>query len=236
MSTSVLYRAIGLSGYQHVAARDDRGLFKLWMDPPERAVKCPGCGSSDVIRRGVYDRLVHAPPIGLRSTVVFIRAPRVECRRCRTVRTVTLPSVAPHKNHTRSFVRLVIDLRKMMTIQDIADYLGVSTRMIRDIDKQSLTRRFGKPKLKKVKLIAIDEISVRKGYKYLTIVMDLERGAIVFVGKGEGPAGVRTVLEAAPRVEGEDRGGPPRTCRAPTTRPSRSTCPRRRWCSTVFTL
>ena len=42
--------------------------------------------------------------------------------------------------------------------------------MIRDVDKQSLNRRFGRPKLKKVKVI--DEISVRKGHKNLTLVMD----------------------------------------------------------------
>jgi len=37
-----------------------------------------------------------------------------------------------------------------------------------------------------VKLIAIDEISIRKGHTYITIVMDLESGAIIFVGKGKG--------------------------------------------------
>lgn len=186
MSTSVLYRAIGLGGYRHASARDEQGMVKLRMEPPESAVKCPGCGSSHVVRRGAYDRLVHAPPVGLRQTVVFIRAPRVECRRCQNVRTIILPGVVPGKNHTKSFARLAVDLRKMMTIQDIAAYLGVSTRMIRDIDKQYLKRRFGKPKLKRVKVIAIDEISIRKGHRYLTTVMDLESGAIIFVGQGKG--------------------------------------------------
>ena len=41
-------------------------------------------------------------------------------------------------------------------------------------------------KLKHLRQIAIDEISVGKGHKYLTLVLDLDTGAVVFVGKGKG--------------------------------------------------
>src|SRR5262249_409822 len=33
---------------------------------------------------------------------------------------------------------------------------------------------------------AIDEIAIAKGHRYLTIVLDLESGAVVFVGDGKG--------------------------------------------------
>jgi len=112
------------------------------MRAPEDAVKCLGCGSRDVIKRGTLNRVVYAPPLGLRKTMVFIQVPRVECRKCKRVRTIKLPGVVPGKNHTKSFVRLVIDLRKMMTIKDIARYLGVSETMIRGIDKQYLKTHF----------------------------------------------------------------------------------------------
>lgn len=186
MSTFALYRAIGLAGYQHVSTLDEKGKFNLKLEPPESSVRCPGCRSEDVIRRGSYDRRVHAPPIGMRKTVVSIRAPRVECRRCNTVRTIRLPSVVPGCNHSKSFARMVVDLRKSMTMQDIARFLGVSTTMIKGIDKRYLKTRYSKPKLKHVKVIAIDEMSIRKGHTYLTIVMDLETGAIIFAGKGKG--------------------------------------------------
>ncbi len=54
---------------------------------------------------------------------------------------------------------------------------------------------FGKPKLKREKLIAIDEISIRKGHTYITIVMDLESGAIIFVGKGKGQDALKPFWE-----------------------------------------
>ncbi len=56
---------------------------------------------------------------------------------------------------------------------------------IEDIYKRWLKHRFGQPKLKKLKQIAIDEISVRKGHKYVTLVLDLKTGAVVFVGEGK---------------------------------------------------
>lgn len=192
MSTSVLYRAIGMRGYRHVACWEEGRSCRLRMRPPESCVKCPGCGSRKVIRRGTVDRRMHAPPLGLKTTLLIVQAPRVECRACRTVRTVALPNVVPHTNHTKSFVRLVLDLRKLMTISDTARYLGVSPRMVRDIDKSYLQRRFAKPRLRDLKAIAIDEISIRKGRQYVTIVMDLQSGAIVFVGDGKGEKALKS--------------------------------------------
>lgn len=191
MSTSVLYRAIGLSGYVHLSAWDENGEFKLRARPKENDLRCPGCGSRNVIRRGSTNRKVFAPPIGMRKTVLFIQTPRLGCRDCRCVKTMSLPKVVPRCNHTKSFARLVVDLRKMMTTQDIARYLGVSQQMVRDIDKRYLNTHFSKPKLKQVKVIAIDEISIRKGHTYATIVMDLDSGAILFVGKGKGEAALK---------------------------------------------
>ena len=73
-----------------------------------------------------------------------------------------------------------------MTIKDVAEHLNVSWDVIKDIQKRNLTRRFGKPKLKRLRQIAIDEISIGKGHRYLTIVLDLRSGAVVFVGDGKG--------------------------------------------------
>ena len=52
--------------------------------------------------------------------------------------------------------------------------------------RSRLKRDFPKPPLKDVTHIAIDEIAIRKGHKYLTIVMDLHTGRVIFVGDGRG--------------------------------------------------
>ena len=114
----------------------------------------------NVIRRGIVDRMVHAPRIGVDRTVYFIQVPRLECRRCERVLTAALPNVVPQCNYTKSLARLVVDLRKMMTIRDVAQYLGVGEGMIRGIDKKYLQKHFSKPRLKDLGVIAIDELNV----------------------------------------------------------------------------
>src|SRR5215813_9669577 len=73
-----------------------------------------------------------------------------------------------------------------MTIRDVAHHLDVGWDLVKDIQKRDLSRRYAKPKLKHLRAIAIDEIAVAKGHRYLTVVMDLDSGAVVFVGDGKG--------------------------------------------------
>jgi transposase len=124
-------------------------------------------------------------------TQLFITAPRLECKQCEQVLNAVLPNVVPLCQYTKSFARLSIDLRKMMTISDVARYLGVSDTMIRSIDKKYLQKNFGKPRLRELKIIAVDEIYIGRKKKFLTIVIDWETGAIVFVGEGKGGNALR---------------------------------------------
>src|SRR5262249_18597056 len=52
--------------------------------------------------------------------------------------------------------------------------------------KRDLARRYAKPKLKHLRAIAIDEIADARGHRDLTVVLDLDSGAVVFVGDGKG--------------------------------------------------
>jgi transposase len=112
--------------------------------------------------------------------------PRVECPACGVTRQVALPFADPHKHYTHAFERYALDLSEHMTIQAVARHLGVSWDTIKDIQKQDLQRHFSKPRLRQLRHIAIDEIAVGKGHRYLTVVLDLVSGAVVFVGAGKG--------------------------------------------------
>ena len=181
-----LYKAIGVAGYEPLACWRKEGVFHLRMSAPASCYRCPQCGNRDVIRRGTVDRMVHAPRIGMDRTVLFIRTPRLECRICQRVLNAVLPNVVPHCNYTKSLAKLVVDLRKMMTIRDVARYLGVGEGMVRGIDKSYLQKTFGNPRLRDLEVIAIDEIYVGSKNKFFTIVIDWQSGAIVFVGEGKG--------------------------------------------------
>jgi len=121
------------------------------------------------------------------SSSVFIEfhVRRVECRSCGKVRQVKVPFADENKSYSRKFERLVLELSRRMTIQDVANHLRVSWRLVKDIQKRYLRRTFSQPRLRNLRQIAIDEISVGKKYRFLTIVLDLHTGAVVFVGKGK---------------------------------------------------
>ena len=185
MATKQLYKALGVSGYEHRACWRKAGTFFLSLSAPQSCHQCPKCGNREVIHRGTFTRTVHGLPVGKDRTHLFIDGPRLECRRCEQVLNAVLPGVVPLCNYTKSFARHVVDLRKMMTIHDVGRYLGVSDTMIRSIDKKYLKQNFSKPRLRDLKVIAIDEINVGRK-RFLTIVIDWQTGAIVFVGEGKG--------------------------------------------------
>jgi len=118
--------------------------------------------------------------------MVVFPVPRVGCLTCGGVRQVHIPFALPRRSYTKGFERYAVDLSHHMTILDVARHLGVGWDLIKDIQVRYLTRRFGRPKLRRLRKIAIDEIAIGKGHRYLTVVLDLASGAVVFVGEGKG--------------------------------------------------
>jgi transposase len=186
MSTSLLYHAFGIRGYEYVRTdyHDGATLFTIRQNP--ETCRCSACGSRQVISRGHAERRFLALPIGRRKTTVTLPIPRVECQACGRVRQVEVPFADPRRSYTKSFERYVLELSRRMTIKDVAHHLDIGWDLVKDIQKRDLKRRYAKPKLKHLRAIAIDEIAVARGHRYLTVVMDLESGAVVFVGDGKG--------------------------------------------------
>jgi transposase len=125
-------------------------------------------------------------PIGRKRVVIELAIQRIECKDCGAIRQVKVDFADENSRYTRAFERYVLDLSSHTTISDAADHLGVSWDVVKDIQKRYLQRKFARPKLGRLKHIAIDEIYVGKRHKFLTIVLDLETGAVVFVGEGKG--------------------------------------------------
>jgi len=186
MSTSLLYHAFGVRGYIYKATeyREGRILFRVRHN--HKRLRCPECNSRRVVRRGCVEREFRSVPIGGKAVVIRLGVQRVLCLQCGVLRQVHLGFAEARRCYTRSFERYVLALSQRMTILDVSRHLGVSWDIVKEIQKRYLTRRFSRPRLKDVRYLAIDEIAIRKGHKYLTVVLDMESGAVVFVGDGKG--------------------------------------------------
>jgi transposase len=186
MSTSLLYHAFGIRGYRHVRTDYLEGEVVFNIEQGRPTYQCPVCGSRHVTAHGEVPRLFRGVPIGAKATRVFLKIPRVQCLACQVTRQVAVPFADPQRRYTHAFERYALELSAHMTIQDVARHLDVGWDTIKDIQKRHLQQHYGKPKLRKLRQIAIDEIAVGKGHRYLTVVLDLVSGAVVFVGEGKG--------------------------------------------------
>lgn len=185
MSTSLLYHAFGLKGYVHQRTEYVGGEVCFVVEPAA-GLRCSACRSREVIRRGGRQRRFRGLPIGRRRVWIELTVPRLECKACGAVRQAVVPFAPGQHGYTKRFARYVLELVRHMTMWDVAEHLGVSWNLVKELLKEALRRRFGRPRLKELRLLAIDEISIGHGQRYLTVVLDLETGAVVFVGHGKG--------------------------------------------------
>jgi transposase len=79
----------------------------------------------------------------------------------------------------------MLALCQKMTIQDATELLHVSWDLVKDHHKDHLRKIYRKRDWKRLKYLGIDEFSVKKGHKYLTIAVDLEVGDIIFANEGK---------------------------------------------------
>ena len=186
MSTSLLYHAFGIRGYRYVATRYEQGEIVVRIEAPRESLRCPECGSGRVHVVERFRRQWRTLPIGAKRVWIEMDVPRVECQRCLARRRVRVAFADPKRRHTKSFERYVMELLAFMTPQDVSFHLGISWDLANSIQKRRLKRRFDRPPLKKLKRIAIDEIHLGKQYRFITLVLDLDSGAVVFVGDGKG--------------------------------------------------
>lgn len=188
MSTSLLYHGWGIRGYcyQRAEYRDGAIIFHLQRDTTD--YRCPCCGSRQVHRAGAVERRLRGLPIGGKPVWMELAVQRLCCEHCGKTRQAAVGFADERVSYCRSFERYALELSRQMTIAAVAAHLNISWDVIKDIQKRNLQRRFGKIKLRHLRQIAIDEICVGHPRKYWTIVLDLDSGAVVYIGTGKDAA------------------------------------------------
>jgi transposase len=166
MSTSFLYHAFGIRGYEYVRTEYEGSKVIFTIRQQAQTYRCGACGSRDVRPKGRAERRFRSLPIGSRSTVVVFPIPRVSCQNCGVVRQVKVAFADARCSYTKALQRYALELSRHMTILDVARHLDVSWDVIKDIQKGDLSRRYSKPKLKHLHQIAIDEIAVAKRWSW----------------------------------------------------------------------
>ena len=208
MSTSLLYHAFGIrKGFKYTRTLYENGAVIFVVKPDPQSLRCPACESRNITRKGIVWRMIRTVPIGRMPVYIKVAVQRVRCSCCGVVRQIKIPFAREYRRCSRSLERLVLTLSKYMTIRDVADFLKLGWDLVKDIQKEYLKKRFDRPKIHKLKQIAIDEIYLGKKSdpQYLTIVYDLKNGNVVFVGNGKGADALQPFWQRVKRAKANIR-------------------------------
>lgn len=112
---------------------------------------------------------------------------RVECKRC-GVGVEQVSWADARSRFTRPFEDLVAWLAQRSDKTAISTMLRISWRAVGRIIERVVARRREPIDWTKVTAIAVDELSIRKGQRYLTLVYDLEAGRVLWTKEGRSKA------------------------------------------------
>jgi len=161
---------------------------------------CP-CGWKG---KAVYDRSTRRwRHLDLAASKLFFEAEirRVHCRRCDRVRTEAVDWARPRARHTRDFEDVVAWLCQHTDKTTVTRLLRTSWETVAGIVGRVVAEHIDGRRLENIYRIGVDEVSYRKGHRYLTVVADHDRdGAVIWVGEGRDHA----VLEEFYDLLGED--------------------------------
>jgi transposase len=188
MNSSFLYHAFGLYSHECTRIEYKGNTIILNVQSKERQKVCPKCGKRHLVKNGYRYRDFIGLPIGGKKVIIRMKVQRYKCKNegCDYDQQEDITFATGSRSYTHRFAKYVVDLLKVMTIKDAANMLGVSWDTLKEIHSTYLERHYSPPSLEGVENIGIDEFAVKKGHVYKTIVVDLDRGRIIYVGEGKG--------------------------------------------------
>lgn len=146
---------------------------------------CP-CGWKG---RAIYDRSRRRwRHLDLGGTRLFPEAEvrRLECRRCARIRTEAVPWAGTGARHSRDLQDLVAYMAQRMDKTTITRLLRISWEAVAKIVIDLVADKLNAKRLDNLFRIGVDEVSYRKGHRYLTVVADHDRkGAVIWAKEGK---------------------------------------------------
>ncbi len=184
MPNNIIAAWLNLPSVKFIDAKTETNVTEIKLARlPEVGFVCSSCGQRTFWS---WD----ATEVRLRDLSIFdikaylvLHKHRVNCPCC-GVKVEKLDFADYYSRCTSRFEELVARLCRITSIKQVAELLELDWKTVKDIDKQYLEKEFAIPDYNNLRLLAIDEISSHKGHNYFTIMMNLEKTRVIWVGKG----------------------------------------------------
>ena len=157
---------------------------------------CSRCGQTG---RGleIHDRRLKRwrhLDLGANRCVIECELRRLRCRDC-GVHLEWVPWARPDTHHTRDFEDVVAWLAQQMAKTPIAGLLRIGWDTVGRIVERVVADHLDEKRLEGLVAIGVDEISYRRGQRYLTSVVDHRVGAVVWCAPGRNAATLQAFFD-----------------------------------------
>lgn len=198
MLNSLLKRALGLERTVVEGVRIEGDSIIVSVRPRRAAPRCPVCGR----RCAAYDRLRprrwRAPDLGSTRCHLEYAPVRARCPE-HGVRAAPVPwARCASSRFTSAFEDWVAWLALHMCRSALSELARVDWHTVGGICARveaSLEAADGRGRLDGLRRIGVDETSYRKGQRYMTVVVDHDRGRVVWACRGHGKARLNEFLD-----------------------------------------
>jgi len=201
MSLSILYHCFGVVKVEYLKTEFLQGqlIFRVRL----RDKICSRCQSYRVTQKGKKYRMIQTVPVGLKLAFINLEVRRFHCADCGAIAQESYDQIAaPKKHYSKKLVQFVCSLSYRMTVNDIASYLNLHWNTVWEMLSSHLEKSVPTAReLRKLRHIGIDEIAVRKGHHYLTLVIDHDSGRVVHIAEGRNAASIRSFLKRLRRLK-----------------------------------
>jgi len=184
--------------YQSVPEGSRSALVRLEPDQRYRPC-CHACGQPAQTVHSATRKFVRDLPLADFSLMLQIEYRKIWCGHCGGVRVEQLEFVDTHQRVTHRLAAYAAQLCKAgLSVEAVARHLDLDPKTVKVIDKAGLEAEFGQTTYDGMKRLAIDEIAVKKGHNYMTVVLDYDTGRVVWMGEGRQNATIDAFFEAMP--------------------------------------
>ena len=164
---------------------EGRSRFVVVVKPHKNGCLCPTCGRRGKIVR-VLPQLRSWRDLPVCGWTVWLKhCPReIQCPTHGRV-VEEIPWADRYSRVTYRFEYAMLKYCQIMTQKAAAQLLHIPKSTLSDLLHRVVTRLRAGHRIRGLETIGIDEISYAKGHKYATLVYDLERACVVWIGSGK---------------------------------------------------
>lgn len=187
----VINSFIALQNYEVLRwKRHCKRWIEIWLRPIQSARECPKCGGR---RCRLYDRVwskLRDLDISRHPVWLWVLRERILCHRCGLLR-IPLRIVRINARCTRRFERYLFILTEDSNLKRVSLLTGVDWKTVKDAEIRYIVGLLRKRDFNGITALGIDEVSEKKGHRYLTLVTDLHKRRVIWVGRRRDRATLR---------------------------------------------